>query len=245
MKLLVIDIETSPNIADVWGLWDQNVAINQIRIPSEVMCFAAKWVGKREVFFHSTFHDGKDEMLRQAYSLLAETDVAIHYNGRRFDVPHLNREFLQMGLTPPAPFKQIDLLETAKRQFNFPSNKLDYVSQALGIGSKVKHEGHELWVQCMAGDEKAWGRMKKYNCQDVKLTERLYDKLLPWIPNHPSYGALTGTDVCPNCGSSDLKKWGFTPTTQGTFQRFLCNACGKWSRSTHREGGTKVVPISP
>ena len=48
-KVLVIDIETSPNVVYAWGLWDQNIGISQVIEPSRVLCFAAKWVGQKKV----------------------------------------------------------------------------------------------------------------------------------------------------------------------------------------------------
>ena len=83
----------------------------------------------------------------------------------------------------------------------------------------------------MDGDEDAWSRMRHYNETGVKITEALYGRLLPWSPNHPSYGAITGQDcVCTNCGSSDLRKEGQAFTSTGAYQRYQCAACGRWSR---------------
>ncbi len=53
MKILLLDIETSPNLAYVWGLFKQNVAINQIKESGSVLCWAAKWYGSRDVMFDS------------------------------------------------------------------------------------------------------------------------------------------------------------------------------------------------
>jgi hypothetical protein len=232
MRILSIDIETSPNLAHVWSLWNQNVGLNQLLEPSEMMCFAAKWMGEKDILFYSdrTQASGHAGMIDAAHTLLDESDVVMHYNGKRFDVPHLNREFVEAGLTPPSPFKQIDLYQVVKQRFKLPSNKLDYVARMLGLKGKVKHEGHTLWVKCMAGDPKAWRDMEKYNKQDVLLLEQLYHILRPWVPNHPSFAIFTGTDCCPACGSTRLEKRGFAYTTVSKFQRFRCKRCGKWSR---------------
>src|SRR5690242_13408889 len=144
MKALVIDIETSPNLAHVWGLFNQNVSINQLRESTQVICWAAKWVGKPGVLFASDHHDGHEVVVQQAWELIDEADSLVTYNGANFDTKHLNREFLLAGLAPPSPVLQIDLLRTMRKQFRFTSNKLDHVSQQLGVGKKVKHEGHEL-----------------------------------------------------------------------------------------------------
>lgn len=241
MKILTLDIETSPNLAHVWGIWQQNVGINQLLEHGEVISFAAKWHDSKRVLFYSNYHDGKEAMVQAAHDLLSEADVVIHYNGDKFDIPHLNREFLESGLEPPAPYASVDLLKAVKRKFRFPSNKLDYVVQKLQIGAKVSTGGHELWIACMNGSEKAWSQMRKYNKHDVVVTELLYDKILPWIPAHPSSGLYDGfSDTCPACGSGDLQLQGRAYTSMGVYQRFVCNSCGKWSRGNKRLEGSNV-----
>lgn len=241
MKILAIDIETSPNLADVWGLWNQNVSLSQLRQSSRMISFAAKFLDEKKVYFYSDFHHGHTAMVSEAHVLLTKADALLHFNGNRFDIPALNSEFLLEGLTPPAPSKNVDLYRVAKKNFKFPSYKLQYISTALGLAGKVHHEGHALWTKCMSGDAKAWARMKKYNVQDILLLEELYEKLLPWI-DHPHRGLYSGNDaVCSNCGSEELIKEGFSYTGQGKYQRFSCKICGRWSRGTKRIGSVSIV----
>jgi DNA polymerase elongation subunit (family B) len=231
MKILLLDIETSPNTAHVWGLYNQNVGLNQLMESSYVMCWAAKWLGEKEVHFSSMMETTHRKMIKKIYKLLDEADAVIHYNGTKFDIPTLNKEFLLLGLTPPSPYKEIDLLRTSRSKFKFPSNKLDYVAQALGLGEKVKHIGHELWIRCMNKDKQAWDMMKKYNIQDVVLLEKVYEKMLSWIRNHPNQNGYHAGVVCPNCGGSNLIKRGLSCNTNTVYQRLRCKDCGKWSRS--------------
>lgn len=232
MRILVLDIETRPNLAYVWGLWDQNVATVQIAEATEMLCFSAKWVGEHKVEFRSVYHDGKEDMLHDIWELLDEADVVVHYNGRSFDIPHINREFLEAEMDPPSPYRQIDLLRAVKKRFRFPSNKLEYVVAELGLGEKLKHEGFDLWKRCMANEESAWKLMRQYNINDVALTELLYERILPWIPGIPSHAAYEQANVCPACGSERLHHRGYAYTQQSRYQRFQCQDCGKWSRST-------------
>ena len=245
MKILLLDIETSPNLAHVWGLWNVNVGTNQLLESSYTMCWAAKWYGEKQVMFSSIVEDGEGKMIAEIYKLLDEADVVIHYNGKKFDIPTLNKEFLLHGLPPPAPYKQIDLLRVAKSQFRFPSNKLDYVAQRLGLGKKVKHEGHELWIKCMNNDESAWKRMERYNKQDVNLLEKVYNRLMPWIKSHPNHN-LYGTSQhnCPTCGSDKLQRRGFSHSITGTSQRWQCTSCGSWSQSVKSIRDTEVKSLS-
>jgi len=241
LKILVLDIETKPSLAYVWDVWNVNIQPRQLLEEKEVLCFAAKWVGSKEIIYFSTFHDGRKDMLYAAWSLLDAADAVITYNGKKFDVPHLNLEFLKAGMTPPSPFKNIDLLLTVRHQFNFTHNKLDHVADKLGIGRKLEHEGFDLWLKCMKNDKNAWKRMKKYNIQDVLLTEKLYLKILPWIEQHPNYAAVFGDERCPNCASSRLEKRGLRYTLTGAYRRLCCLKCGKWSRETKRIHGAKVT----
>ena len=228
MKLLFLDIETSPTTAHVWGLWQQNVGLSQLRESSRVMCWAAMWAGADDVYFSSEHHTSHKTMIKAAHDLLNEADAVCHYNGKKFDIPTLNKEFLKHGLLPPSPYKQIDLLRVARSQFRFPSNKLDYVAQQLGLGKKVSHEGHELWLKCMAGDDEAWAKMEEYNINDVLLLEKVYDRLLPWITNHPNMSYIKRDYVCPTCGGDHYQHRGFRTTATGTYKRLQCNDCGTW-----------------
>jgi uncharacterized protein YprB with RNaseH-like and TPR domain len=181
MKTLLLDIETTPMQVYTWGLWDQNISIDQIIKSTEMLCFGARWLGTKKVIFKSAHHDGKEAMLKELHKLMDEADLLVGWNSAAFDHKHINREFLENGIMPPAPTKDLDLMTITKANFLFPSNKLDYVAQKLGVGSKVKHSGFKLWIRCMAGDNKAWAEMKKYQIQDVNLLAELYDVLLPWF----------------------------------------------------------------
>lgn len=244
MRILVLDIETTPILCFAWGLWNQNINPNQIVKPSDVLCWAAKWVGEPDVEFRGVKPDGKHRMVKRMWKLLDDADVVLHYNGKRFDIPHLQRLFLEAGLGPPSPFKHIDLLLTARKQFKFDSNKLEQVAKQVGIGQKVKHSGFNLWLRCLDGEASAWDEMRRYNIQDVRLTEKLYETLRPWIVGHPSIAAFRGENVCPKCGSDKLIARGFAFLRTGKYQRFKCRACESWHRSTIRCDATEITELA-
>lgn len=232
MKILFLDIETSPNVAHVWGLFKQTVAMNQLLESSYTLCWAAKWVGVDGVIFNSIHHTPAKKMIKQVHGLLNEADLVVHYHGTSFDIPTLNKEFLLHKLTPPAPYQEVDLLKAVRRKFRFPSNRLDYVCQRLGLGKKFEHEGHELWVKCMNNDPVAWQQMEEYNKHDVVLLEKLYHRLLPWIPNHPNQGLFTEHQraICPTCASTRHQCRGWSYTRLGKYRRYQCRDCGSWFR---------------
>jgi DNA polymerase elongation subunit (family B)/predicted RNA-binding Zn-ribbon protein involved in translation (DUF1610 family) len=246
MKILILDIETSPHTGFHWGLFQQNISIGQLIESSSVLCWAAKWLCEKKVYFSSIFHTTFTKMIKEIYNLINEADAIITYNGKRFDMPTLNKEFLLQKLPPPSPYKDIDLLTTARGKFKFASNKLDYVAQLLGIGQKTSHEGMPLWIECMSKNPKAWRLMKKYNIQDVKLTEEVYYKLQGWINIHPNHNIEKEDLVCPNCGSTHLHRKGYQKSLTNTYQRLHCQNCGKWSRtkiSLKKNKSESAIPI--
>ena len=204
-----------------------------------MLCWAAKWSDQKTVLFDSVHASKPEKMVKGIHKLLDEADAVVHYNGKRFDIPVIQREMLLQGLPPPSPYRQIDLLNTARRQFKFASNKLQYVAKALGIGEKTMHTGFDLWIGAMEGDEKSWKLMEKYNKQDVILLERLYKELLPWVKGLPNAGLYEGLEeACPACGSDSLQRRGFAHTVAFRFQRYQCQSCGSWSRSAATEKPT-------
>lgn len=232
MRILEVDIETAPHKVYAWGLYDQDIAINQIVEPGYTLCWSAKWHGSRELMFDSVWHSGKRRMIQRIYKLLTEADAIVHYNGLKFDIPTLNQEFLQIGLKPPPPSDQIDLYQTAKRRFRFASNKLDYVAKQLGLGRKLPHKGMDLWAGCMNGNKADQRTMERYNRQDVRLLERVYVELLPWIKGHPNHGIYLGrAAVCPNCGGHNMRSNGWRYTHVAVYRRLICSGCGAPSRS--------------
>ena len=230
IKILHLDIETAPAVCYSWSLWPKYIPIDSVAKPGYTLCWSAKWDHSKEIMFASIWEDGFDTMIKRMYDLLDEADAVVHYNGIKFDMPTLNREFVLAGFPPPDSYHQIDLYQTVKRKFRFLSNKLDFVCQKFGLGSKVHHKGMSLWIECMAGNVQSQNIMKKYNKQDVRLLPKLYRKLLPWITNHPNLALwMDNVDkpVCTNCGSTNVVAKGTQYNTKvASYKRYRCNDCG-------------------
>lgn len=238
MNILALDIEVAPNLATVWGIFKQNIGINQLLETSYILCYSARWLdeGEDRIIYDSVEKTDKKKMLTKLHNLLSKADAVVHYNGSNFDMPMINREFLLNGFPPPRPYKNIDLLQVVRKKFRFVSNKLDHVARELGIGTKVETGGHELWLDCMNGDKAAWAKMEEYNKQDVHLLVDLYKHILPWIDNHPNHALdnhLDDTMVCPNCGGIHLVKRGMAHMKTQSYQRYHCSECGTWSRGRY------------
>lgn len=230
-RILLYDIESSPNLAHVWALWQTDVVA--VEVDWQILCFAWKWLGESKV--HSLSlpelkNPRSDRGLAVAlHDLFDEADVVVAHNGNRFDQPKARTRMLVHGLDPPSPFREVDTLQVARRHFSFASNKLDELARQLGVSRKAAVHGFSTWKGCMENDPRSWATMVKYCKQDVRVLEDVYLKLRPWMPRHPNIGSLDNEpDVCPACGSKNLIKKGKAFTDRAFRQRYRCTACGHW-----------------
>lgn len=239
-RLLVIDIETAPNLVYTWGLFQQNIGVNQIVESGRVICFAAKWHGTDDVVFYSERQKGgRERMVRAAHRLMTEADGVVGWNSQRFDTRWLNAEFKDAGLPRPAGYRQIDLMRSQKRYQFRPSNKLDYMARHLGLGGKVHTGGFDLWRGCMDGDREAWALMEEYNRADVALTDAVFHDMRQggWVANLPNRSTTAGA-VCPCCGGDRLRAAGVYRTATRMYQQWRCLDCGSPAQSVKCEPGS-------
>lgn len=236
MRTLALDLETAPALVWTWSLWKPVIGHTQVKESSRILCFSAQWDGDRKTQFYSEWGDGRQAMLQALYELLDEADVVVTYNGKKFDVPWIEGELIVAGFTPPSPYKQVDLYQVIRSHSRFLSNKLDYAATRLLDDQKVTHSGFQLWLDCMAGDEKAQRLMERYAKKDTALLIPLYHRLRPWISQHPNVALHNDTEGCPKCGSDDLERRGYATTSVSKFQRYRCRSCGGWSRDATRVG---------
>lgn len=224
-KVLLYDIESTPNLGYTWGRYEQTVIA--FKKERELLSFAYKWLGEDKVHFVKRKGKSDKSLAKKLRNLFNEADVVVAHNGDKFDQRISRARFLVHDISPPKPFKTVDTLKVARRHFSFNSNSLNDLGVSLGVGKKVHHQGIDLWLSCMRSDKKAWKLMEKYNKKDVILLERVYLKLRPWVTNHPDLIAIDGDKRgCPNCASKHVNKHGMHCTRTTTKQRYKCQDCG-------------------
>lgn len=177
-KVLFFDIETTYIIGAVWNVWEVNVA--KILQDWRILCVAYKW-GDGKIQFVRTNGDDK-QLLQKLHELFCDADIIVGHNGNSFDIKKTNARLIYHGFAPPESYKTVDTLRVAKKYFKFTKNDLNSLGEYLGLGKKVKHEGINLWTDCMNNKRSAWKLMRKYNEQDVLLLEKVYKRMLPWMP---------------------------------------------------------------
>lgn len=242
-KILTLDIETSPALVYVFDLFNQNISLSQIVEPTRVISFTAKWVHEDRAVFFGEDELTHSELIERAFDLLDQADIVVTYNGDKFDIPHLNREFAELGLGRPSPFKSVDLYKVVKKHHKFLSKKLAFILGRLDLSRKLDNSGWPLWVACLNKEPWAWAEMREYNMQDVLSTEELYFELLVWIDNHPNiqlYLPETDRPACPKCGSLNIQKRGTRKTQIAEFQQYQCQNCGGWSSVGKRTRGVET-----
>ena len=67
-KVLVFDIETSPSIAYVWRFFKESISPKQVLDHPHIMSYAAKWLGKGEIFYEENRGGKEKELLRTLVS---------------------------------------------------------------------------------------------------------------------------------------------------------------------------------
>ena len=233
LKIVLFDIENSPNTIYSWGVWEQNAI--DIEEPWKLLSFAYKELDKKQVNckYRYQFKDETDYTLtKHLWELLNDADIVIAHNGVAFDIKKSNAKFLEHGFPPPSPYKVIDTLKVARKHFKLNSNRLDDLGKLLKVGRKEKHPGWPMWKGCMQNLRWAWRLMVKYNKKDVILLEAVYNKLRPWIDNHPNIAfAEDRLENCPKCDSGHLQSRGTIQTKTSTYNRYQCQSCFGWCRS--------------
>lgn len=249
LRILVLDIETAPMIAYLWGMWQELRSIGSIENDWYIMSYAYRWLGNDTVHgkaLHGCSRYGQykagteddRELIEDLWKLFNEADIIIAHNGDRFDIKKIKARMLTHIMKPPAPFRTVDTLKICKREFGLTSNKLDYIHKLL-FGKeqgKVDTGGMDLWIRCLKGDLDAWDHMLEYNKRDIVILEDVYLRIRAWDRSHPNVAIMTDTEepACTVCASTDLSALDTKVATNvSLFNAYSCNTCGHVLRGRH------------
>ena len=96
-KVLILDIETTPNLAFVWRAWKQNIGYNQFVQHSNIMCYAAKWNGNDRIFTKNTYSSSEERVVGSLLGLLDAADIVVTHNGKKFDLHVIRSSAVELG----------------------------------------------------------------------------------------------------------------------------------------------------
>lgn len=255
VRILTLDIERLPGRAKVphrgltvegewWDLSGWKHVIGRRIHPDNVtayprsICAAARWYGEKKVMFTSEWGKGGYEaFIRQTWEWFDQADIVVGHNMAGFDEKHLRGAWLELGLMPPSPWRTIDTLKVARGQFNLESNTLNALCERLGVPAKTDKYDAKVAHAALAGDTKAQKKLQKYNEGDIEATEGLFDRLRPYIKNHPHLGQFSGNEwACSNCGAPVGESTGTAHTNVQRYRAYVCDSCG-----AHQRGNRKLI----
>lgn len=235
-RILFYDIETFPLKVYTWGIWDQNVGINQIIEDWSLAAFSGRWLGdpdEKMTYFDQrkkkNLRDDK-EITKAVWELIDKADVVVTKNGKRFDEKKLNEKFIEHGLKPPSKPKHIDIEVLFRRYCRLTSNKQEWITEKFNREhKKSKHSkfpGFELWLECMRGNPEAWNEMEAYNKEDVLSMEESFWLIAPYDTSINFNVYHDGMENVCFCGSIEWLKGKPAVTPTGRYERFICKGCG-------------------
>lgn len=236
-KVLILDIETLPNITYAFDLFSYKRPHMIIKERS-IISFAYKWLGDKKAKV-ITYHDCGDKtyedkkLCKAICDILKDADYTVAHYGDKFDHRFIRARCIINGVNPPAPTLQIDTYKLAKKHFNLNANRLDYLGKLFGFGGKMPMSW-DFWERCANGDLDAVATMAKYNKRDVDLLEKVFVRMLPHVESRINHKLFTHKHeiVCPSCSSHKLQKRGTLVNKATKRQRYQCNDCGSWSVGT-------------
>lgn len=243
-KILLYDLEKAGMIVKfkAYDLKMFNPYIDPKYIEREgwMICGAWKWLGEPYVASVSVLKDQErfkknyaDDyfVIKTLWDVLNEADIIVAHNGDRFDWKEFTARCIRHGFEPPSKPVMIDTLKVAKKEFKFPSNKLSYLANYLGVESKDEAPD---WDKVDQGDIEAIEYTEKYCRQDIRTLEGVYLRLRPYITNHPHIGHR---GLCPKCRHWNIT---FSKTRRlksgKTYKQMLCShttgGCGSYFKES-------------
>src|SRR4030042_1163801 len=144
-----------------------------------VLSYFIKERGKKKLYkdwmrtgdFKSRIYDKR--LMQNLIKHIQEFDVIYTYYGSRFDIPFIRSRALYFGYDFPIykSINHIDLYYAVRSKLQMNSNRLDVPCEFFGISGKT-HLSGPVWIDAMAGSEKAIKYVVEHNRQEVVILER-------------------------------------------------------------------------
>lgn len=237
IRRLYYDIETTPLRAWIWRPGKQVVRPGQLDKEFneyDIICIGYTWDTGEQGVLHWGFDTQDSKPMVEAFTKLCDmADVVIGKNSARFDDKHMNTLRMRHGLEarPDLMEKVDDLERQIRRYFYLPSYGLDYISEILGFGGKVKMEFDD-WLKIVLKDKdsglEAFIKMIYYCGCDTYDSAVIFETTAKHFkPKHRVKAFKEGEVTCKYCGSLSVHKNGTTTSAAGTiYQNYYCKDHG-------------------
>ena len=235
-KILYYDIETTPLLAYIWRCGKQVVRHNQLAKSNkkyDIICITYCWNDGKPAksLDWGYLEQDSSKMIEKFDEIIREADITIGKNSDSFDVKHINTLRMLSGLPgmPEWSMYTDDLQKQMKKHFYLPSYSLDYFSELLGFGGKMKMEFSD-WIhiveQTRGEGRKRFAKMIEYGKKDVEDTRAIWEHCEKHFTPKFNANHLNKGMVCSNCGSENIRKNGTRYRGQTKYQHFYCNGHG-------------------
>lgn len=246
-KILYYDIETSPLKAWVWQPGKQYVNHKQLVKDYKqwgIICVTYCWNDGKPAGCIDWGYEEQNtaKVVEEFDEIIKQADHIIGKNNNRFDNKMINAARMFAGLPGMPDWTRYtdDLERQMRKYFRLPSQSLDYISDQLGLGGKIKMEFQD-WIDIVEKNPnglKSFNKMLKYGKKDVVDTRTLWEKLSEHF--EPKFNSATYYDkslACVQCGSSNVTKNGTRCAGGVKYQRYHCGDCHRYAgkSSVNRE----------
>jgi DNA polymerase III epsilon subunit-like protein len=228
-KRLFFDIETSLQEAVLWSTGKQYVGPDNITVEHGIICISWKWHGAKPVY-SLTWDENLDDraMLSRFVPIMHSADEIVGHNSDRFDTPWIRARCVLQGIPMSPDFTSVDTLKGVRSKLRRTrGNRLDAIAESMGLPRKLPTGGIGLWKRCLEHDAAALRAMVRYNKQDVRVLELVYDRLAPYLPAKSHRGA--SLIECPEgCGRAMTVQKRRPTATRYRKVQLQCQRCGKY-----------------
>ncbi len=250
LKILHVDIETSPPLVMTYGLKDTYIGQNQIIIPTQITslsymsetireCFSLEWDWLGDIIITPTEVKGggcDKQMLENFVEIANEADLVIGQNSDSFDLKILQWRLNFHKLPPIKNAITLDTLKLSRKVFRPDSHKLDYRSRTYGYGGKIKQDMDDC-MDVARGNEVKQALRVKYNIKDTVDTRKVFWRELPYYILPVGITKMLANYItekkifCLHCSSKHRSKFDIKETVVNNKLYYQCNNCdAKWSR---------------
>lgn len=234
-RILFYDLETRPLQAWVWSPGKQYVGHKQLVKGNSrygIICVTYCWNDGKPAQCIDWGYEEQDtnQLVKQFDEIIKTADHIIGKNNNRFDDKMLNAARMFAGLPGMPDWTKYtdDLERQMRRYFRLPSQSLDYISDQLGLGGKIKMEMQD-WIDIVEKNPngpKALAKMIKYGKKDVEDTRTLWNKLSKHFEPKLNMAKYLGkSQACNKCGSDNIAKNGSQQSGKTLWQKYICRDC--------------------
>lgn len=165
--------------------WDLETSNLQASIGFLLCCVIKPWAEDPIVFrideSPNYDHDRSNDrwIAKRIKETLEEFDIAIAYNGQRFDAPFLNTRLMIHNLKPMAiGIKHLDPLYAARYRMRLHSNRLETVIETLNLKTKKTPLNGNIWIKAAVGVKQAMDQVVDHCVKDAYALEATTRRLI-------------------------------------------------------------------